>query len=141
MIPPKVIRFLQERASVGFAGTRDDNLVPRGHRISGWQADASGRTITVFIPTAFTAGLIEALRSNGQIAITVEETGTNETYQIKGQYLRDRAVRPDEIDIASRARERFVRSVAAMYPGEPVAETLRASIAAPSLAVEVEVRE
>jgi hypothetical protein len=141
MIPPKIIRFLEERASVGFAGTRDGKLVPRGHRLSGWQIDGSGRTITVFVPASWTTGLVEALRSNGQMAITLEEVGTHETYQIKGRYLGDRAVRPDEIDIATRARERFVKALLAMFSGEPVATMLRASVPSPSLAVEVEVRE
>jgi len=141
MIPPKIIRFLEERANIGFAGARDGELIPRGHRISGWRTDPSGRTITVFIPASWTAGLLDALRSNGQIAITLEEVGTHETYQIKGRYLRDRAVRPDEIDIASESRERFVKALLAMFPGEPVGAMLRASLPSPTLAVEIDVRE
>jgi hypothetical protein len=141
MIPPKLVRFLEERASIGFAGTRDANLVPHGHRISGWQTDPSGRTITVFIPASWTSGLVDALRSNGRMAITLEEVGTHETYQIKGRYLSDRAVRPEEIDIATRARERFVRALLALFPSEPVASMLGASIQPPSLAVEVEVHQ
>jgi hypothetical protein len=141
VIPSKIIRFLEERANIGFAGARDGNLIPRGHRISGWRADPSGRTITVFIPASWTAGLFDALRNNGQIAITVEEVGTHETYQIKGRYLSDRAVRPDEVDIASESRERFVRALLAMFPGESVGAMLRGSLPSPSVAVEIEVRE
>ena len=33
VIPSKIIRFLEERANIGFAGTRDANLVPSGHRL------------------------------------------------------------------------------------------------------------
>jgi hypothetical protein len=141
MIPPKVIRFLEDRASLAFAASRDDNLVPRGHRVSGWHADPTGRTLTVFIPAAWTAGLVDALRSNGRIAITVEEVGTHETYQIKGRYLNDRPVRQEEVEIASRARERFVRALLALFPGEPVGTMLGPSVPAPSLAVAVEVQE
>src|SRR5262245_48701573 len=124
MIPPKIIRFLEERASIGFAGARDDKLVPRGHRVSGWQTDHSGRTITVFVPASWTAGVLDAVRSNGQLAITLEEVGTHETYQIKGRYLGDRAVRPDEIDIATQTRERFVKALSMLFPGEPVGTML-----------------
>jgi hypothetical protein len=141
VIPPKIIRFLEERANIAFAGARDGKLIPRGHRVTGWRTDPSGRTITVFIPASWTAGLLEALRNNGQMAVTLEEVGTHETYQIKGRYLRDRAVRPDEIDIASESRERFVKSLLAMFPGEPVGATLRGSLPSPSVAVEIEVRE
>jgi hypothetical protein len=141
MIPPKVIRFLEDRASIGFAASRDDNLVPRGHRVSGWQTDSTGRTITVFVPASWTAGLVEALRTNGRIAITLEEVGTHETYQIKGRYLNDRPVRQEEVEIANRARDRFVRALLALFPGEQVGTMLGPSIPAPSLAVAVEVQE
>jgi hypothetical protein len=141
VIPSKIIRFLEERANVGFAGARDDKLIPRGHRVSGWQTDPSGRTITVFIPASWTAGLLDSLRSNGQIAVTLEEVGTHETYQIKGRYLGDRAVRPGEIQIATQSRERFVKALLAMMPGEPVGTMLGGSLPSPSLAIEIEVRE
>jgi hypothetical protein len=141
MIPPKIIRFLEERANIGFAGARNGELIPRGHRITGWRTDPAGRTITVFVPASWTAGLLEALRSNGQMAITLEEVGTHETYQIKGRYLGDRAVRPEEIEMASRSRERFVKALLSMFPGAPVGTMLGGSLPSPSLAVEIEVRE
>src|SRR5262245_12443263 len=102
MIPEKIVRFLEERASVGFAGTRDDKLVPCGHRVCGWHVEASGRTLTAFFPPSTSPQLIDALLSNGSIALTFEEVGTHETYQIKGRYLSHRPVAATEIDIASR---------------------------------------
>ena len=116
MIPGKIIRFLEERANVGFAGTRDGNLVPRGHRVSGWQIDAGGRTLTAFIPESSVPHLVEALLDNGRIAVTFEEVGTHETYQLKGRYLSHRPVQPAEIDIADRARERFVKGLRSLLP-------------------------
>jgi hypothetical protein len=141
MIPAKIIRFLEERAQIGFAGTRDGNLVPSGHRVPGWQIDAAGRTLTAFVPESSAARLLEALLDNGRIAITFEEVGTHETYQVKGRYLSHRPVRPAEIEIASRARERFVKGLHALYSDERVTALARASIPAPSLAVEIEVHE
>jgi hypothetical protein len=141
MIPAKILRFLEERASVGFAGTRDANLVPCGHRVSGWRIDAAGRTLTAFVPPSSAARLLEALSDNGRIACTFEEVGTHETYQIKGRCLSHRPVRPDEIEIASRTRERFAKALHALYPDAPLAPLLKASIPTPSLAVEIEVHE
>ena len=141
MIPAKVIRFLEDRASLGFAGTRDGNLVPSGHRVPGWHVDQSGRTLTVFMPDASATRLLEALRDNGRIALTFEEVGTHETYQVKGRYLSHRPVQPAEIAIAGAMRERFARGLRSLNNDEQVAALLAASIPRPSLAVDVGVEE
>jgi len=141
VIPSKIIRFLEERANIGFAGTRDANLVPRGHRLAGWQIDQSGRTLTAFMPAASSPQLLEALRDNGRIAITFEEVGTHETYQVKGRYLSHRPVRPADIEVAGVSRERFARSLRSLYNDEPTAVLMAASVPAPGLAVEVGVDE
>lgn len=141
MIPGKIIRFLEERANTGFAGTRDGNLVPLGHRVCGWQIDAAGRTLTAFVPPASATRLVEALLDNGRIACTFEEVGTHETYQIKGRYLSHRPVQPMDIDLASRTRERFAKGLHSLFPDGGLVALLKASIPAPSLAVEIEVHE
>jgi hypothetical protein len=142
MIPLKIIRFLEERASIGFAGTRDANLVPSGHRVPGWHVDQSGRTLTVFMPDDATAPrLLEALRDNGRIALTFEEIGTHETYQVKGRYLSHRPVRPAEIELADATRDRFARGLRSLYNDEQMTALLTASIPAAGLAVEVGVDE
>ena len=48
----KLIRFL-EHANVAFAGSRDRDLVPFGHRVSGWRIGADQRTMTIFFPDEF----------------------------------------------------------------------------------------
>src|SRR5262245_59916099 len=141
MIPPKIIRFLEERASIGFAATRDGQLVPHGHRVSGWRIDASGRTLTAFVPPSSSEQLVESLLDNGRIAVTLEEVGTHETYQIKGRYLNHRPVQTAEIDIAGRTRERFAKTVRTLFPDPQLAEGLKASIPTPTVAVEIEVHE
>ena len=141
MIPAKIIRFLEERASLGFAGTRDNNLVPSGHRVPGWHIDQSGRTLTVFMPDASAPRLLEALRDNGRIAVTFEEVGTHETYQVKGRYLSHRPVRHAEIEIADAARDRFGRGLRSLNNDERVTALITASIPKPGLAVEIGVEE
>ena len=141
MIPGKIVRFLEERANISFAGTRDANLVPRGHRVSGWLIDAGGRTLTAFIPESSVPHLVEALLENGRIAVTFEEVGTHETYQLKGRYVSHRPVQPTEIAIVNRARERFMKGIRGLYTDPGVADLMGASIPAPRLAVEIEVQE
>jgi hypothetical protein len=140
MIPAKIVKFLEQHANIGFAGLRDANLVPFGSRISGWQVGADGRTLTVFLP-AFADRLADALLDNGQIAVTVEEFPMHETYQLKGRYRNHRPVRPDEIEIARRTRERFATSVRTLVTDEEPINQLRASIPEPTVAVEIDVLE
>lgn len=140
MIPGKIVRFLDHYANLAFAGTRDRKLVPHGHRVSGWQLGADARTFTAFIAHGFTDGLLEALDDNGQLAVTVEEFPSHETYQLKGRYLRHRPIQPDDLAIVERVRGRYVKSVRHMHPDAPI-NVLQAFILAPSIAIEFEVQE
>src|SRR5687768_15423078 len=116
MIPGKIVRFLEQYANVAFAGTRDRNLVPHGHRVSGWGVGPDGRTITAFVPDDLTGSLLESLQDNGQFALTIEEFPSHETYQFKGRYLRHRPLQPEDTAAVDRIRERFVRNVTPLYP-------------------------
>jgi hypothetical protein len=140
MIPGKIVRFLEQYANVAFAGTRDRDLVPHGHNVCGWRVGADLCTMTAFVPEEFTPGLVEALQENGELAVTVEEFPSHETYQFKGRYLRDRAVRHDDVEIVDRIRRRFVRSLRAIF-ADVSEDVLNAFVSKPSLAVEFEVLE
>ena len=140
MIPGKIVRFLEQYANVGFAGTRDRDLVPHGHKVCGWRVGADLRTMTALVPEEFTPGLVESLQENAELAVTVEEFPSHETYQFKGRYLRDRAVRHDDMEIVDRIRRRFVRSLRPIYADAPE-DVLNAFVSNPSLAVEFEVLE
>ena len=141
MIPAKIIRFLEERANVGFAGTRDAALVPLGHRLSAWQVDVAGRALTAFMRPFSEARFVESLRENGAIAFTIGEMTTHETYQIKGRYLSHRPVQGVEAELADRVRDRLAKTLLAQYHDERIDPFVRASIPTPTLAVAVEVTE
>jgi hypothetical protein len=141
MIPNKIIRFLEERANIGFAGTRDTGLVPLGHRVSAWQVDAAGRALTAFMRPFAEARFVESLRENGAIAFTIGEMTTHETYQIKGRYLSHRPVQGVEAELADVVRERLTKALYAVYQDERINPFVRASIPAPTLAVAVEVTD
>ena len=107
MIPGKIVRFL-DRANISHAGTRDRNLVPHGHRVSGWRLGGDGRTLVVLLPEGARPHLIESLEDNGQFSVTVEEYPAHETYQFKGRYVRHRPIEGEDIQVADRVRERFL---------------------------------
>jgi hypothetical protein len=140
VIPGKIVRFLEQRANVAFAGTRSRDLVPFGHRASGWCIGADGRTLTAFLPEPISAGLVESLEENGELALTVEEFPAHETYQFKGRYVRHRPVQREDIDIVDRIRERFLKNMRTVYPHAPEGAVGRL-ISPPGLAVEFEVFE
>jgi hypothetical protein len=85
--------------------------------------------------------MVATLIDNGRIAVTLEELGTHETYQIKGRYLSHRPVRPSELEIVSRTRERLVKALRGFFYDEPLTAAIQASIPVPSLAVEIAVDE
>jgi hypothetical protein len=139
MIPPRIVTFLT-RANVAQAGTRDRQLVPHGHRVSGWHVDASASTLTALIPATSLAHLIESVEDNGWLTMTVEEYPAHEAYQFKGRYLRHRPAGPHDIEVADRQRERFLRSVLPFF-GEEAGVPVRAFTQRPVLAVEFQVLE
>jgi hypothetical protein len=140
LIPGKIVRFLEHHANVAFAGIRDRDLVPFGHRVSGWRVGDDQRTMTVLFPGEFLDRLVESLHQNGELAVTVEEFPSHETYQLKGLYRHHRGIRDGDAEIAERARRRFVKALKPMYPGAPD-DVLNAFVSPPSLAVEFEVFE
>jgi hypothetical protein len=139
MIPGKIIRFL-DRANVAFAGTRDRNLVPHGHRVSGWVVGVDGRTLTALIPDVSRPHLLESLLDNGQFSMTTEEFPAHEAYQFKGRYVGHRPVGPSDVEAADRTRERFLKALRPMYPPEAERPIL-SFIPEPGIAVEFEVHE
>lgn len=140
MIPNRIVRFLEHDANLAFAGTRDRHLVPCGHRVSAWQVGNNRRTLTAFVAETFTDGLLEALEDNGQVALTVEEFPSHETYQFKGKFLRHRPIADDDLAVVNRVRERFVRRMKSLNSDVPPS-VLSDYIVKPAMAVEFEVHD
>lgn len=111
MIPGKIASFLEQRANVAACGTRDKDLVPHGHRVSGWRVGPGPDTMECSIPEEFTEHLLDSLHDNGRIAVTIEEFPSHETYQFKGRYLTHRPPAADDLAIHEQCRERFARSL------------------------------
>ena len=139
LIPGKIVRFLEQYANVASAGTRDRDLVPFGHRVSGWRVGADQRTMTILFPDESTRRLVESLQQNGELAVTVEEFPSHETYQFKGRYLYHRDVLHDDVEVVDRIRLRFVKSLRPLL--QQPEDVLKAFVSPPALAVEFEVSE
>jgi hypothetical protein len=138
MIPEVIVLFL-ERAIVAIGGTRDKNLVPHVHRVSGWSCSPDRRTITCLISEEFTRDLLSSLEDNGQFALTACEVPSHETYQFKGNYVGSRPSDEADATVFQKCRERFVERIMSLF-GFPE-EACRAFVPRPSLAMTFEVRE
>jgi hypothetical protein len=139
LIPGKIVRFLEQYANVASAGTRDRDLVPFGHRVCGWRVGADQRTMTILFPDESTRRLVESLQQNGELAVTVDEFPSHETYQFKGRYLYHRDVLHDDVELVDRIRRRFVKSMRPLL--QQPEDVLKAFVSPPALAVEFEVSE
>ena len=140
MIPGKLVRFLEQYANVAFAGIRDRELVPFGHRVCGWRVGSDLQTMTIVFPDQFTSRLLELLQQNGELALTVEQFPSHETYQFKGRYLRHREAGADDVEAANRVRGRFVKSMRPIHVDQPE-EVLKAFVLSAAVAVDFEVAE
>ena len=140
LIPGKLVRFLEQYANVAFAGIRDRDLVPFGHRVSGWRVGADQRTITFLFPDEFLPRLLESLQQNRELAVTVEAFPSHETYQFKGHYLSHREIDGGDVDAADRLRRRWVKSLRTVYT-HAREDVLKGFVSPPSLAVDIEVLE
>jgi hypothetical protein len=107
--------------------------------VSGWSVGPDRQTISCSIPEEFTHDLLSSLADNGQFALTVEQIGTHETYQFKGDYVGSRP--PDEADLVvfERCRERFGKVVSSFYPYSE--EQSRAYVMNPGIVISFKVRE
>jgi len=139
MIPGKILTFLQDKGAVAVSGTRDANLIPQIQYVSGWDVESDKRTLRCSIPEAYIDNLISSLDDNGQLSLTVEQIGSHETYQFKGNYIG--STPPNSADLAAhqRIKNRFAKLVSQLF-GLPEDMCL-AYIPRPSLVVRFTVRE
>jgi uncharacterized protein len=139
MIPGRILRFLEDQGTIAVSGTRDANLIPHVHPVSGWEVEPDKETIRCSINQAYLDNLISSLQDNGEFALTVEQIGSHETYQFKGRYLG--STQPASADLAAHQRmtNRFARAVNQLF-GVPE-DSCRAYIPRPTLVVRFTVRE
>ena len=58
-IPGVILRFL-ERASIAYAATRDADLAPHFHWVSGWMSEPDPQLLAFFVAEPFRARLLES---------------------------------------------------------------------------------
>ena len=89
MLPNRIVDFVQGPYLM-VVSTRDDRLFPCGDWAFGAMAQAEHDSVTIFLPDALHEANIRNARSNGKIALVMGHDDGHETYQLKGDYIRDR---------------------------------------------------
>jgi hypothetical protein len=137
MIPGKIIHFLEE-AIVAMGGSRDNDLQPHVHRISGWMLAPDQETVTCLVAEGFTHEL-SSVEENGEFALTVCDVPSHEAYQFKGRFIALRPITEGDLGVFQRFRDRFVARIHQLF-GFPE-EILRLYIPQPVIALSFKVRE
>ena len=141
-IPDVIARFLEDRSTVGVASTRDRDLRPRIHYLSGWSVAEGGRELLCLVGRGFTDGLAETLRESPLLAVTIEHIGPHETYQFKGVVVGSRGAEPADREVWERIRRRFSEAVRRVDPHLGLEDPqLRDYIPPPETALRLSLRE
>ena len=83
-IGPEQAALLLARPVSANVATRDAAHRPHLTRAVGFRLSADRRRVTVFLPAAASACVLDDLRANGQIAVVFSEPATDRTVQLKG---------------------------------------------------------
>lgn len=137
-IPDEIAAFL-ESATLAVAGTRDRGLVPHAHRPSGFGVSRDGESVVCLFAEAFCENLASSLDDNLEIALTVSQAGSHETYQLKGRRVRSAPVEAGDLLLYDSCLERGVKALAPLLGFSE--ETLRENLPPPTFRVDFSVRE
>jgi len=140
MVPRDIANFLA-RASVAVVSTRDDDLVPHLHFLSGWSVAEDLGSVVCLVPPSFDDGVTERLARHADLAMVAEVIGPHETYQLKGRYIDHRPAGEADRQVFEECRQRFVDAVQRHLRGRFGEDALRARFREPALAVRFAVDE
>lgn len=140
MIPGILVDFLAG-ASVAIASTRNENLVPHVHWLSGWQVEDDHHTVFCLVASGFNDSLLDSLRAHGHFAMVAERIGPHECYQFKGSYVDSRPATVDDQALVEACRARFAAGVRGLHGDRYSDRLLRDSIPEPLIAIRFRVNE
>ena len=96
MLTSKLKSFLGNALGMGM-GTCDANLVPDFSRVLGARA-IDDYHVQLFIDRPTSTRTLDNLRDNGKLSVVVVEIHNAESYQLKGRFVSESNVTPEEQD-------------------------------------------
>jgi hypothetical protein len=122
MIPERLVAFVHGPV-VSWVGTRDARLRPAVTWVFGARVSAGKDEITVFIPDIEAEQVKRNAEHNGQIAFTVADGISHESYQFKGKLVELRTTSEEERAVQDIHRSKMM-SYMRMFP-KPLFEGYR----------------
>jgi hypothetical protein len=107
----ELVAFLNSGLSV-MAATRDGRLRPETVRVLALEARAGEEEMTVFLPDAVSARMLENLRDNGRIAVVATHPMDNRSVQLKGAMVSCQPATDLQRSPADAYRAKMARSLA-----------------------------
>ena len=122
-IGPEQAALIARPVSANVA-TRDAARRPHLTRAIGFRLSADRRRVTVFLPAAASACVLDDVRANGQIAVVFSEPATDRTVQLKGSDASIAPVEADDLEHLRAYAEAFADAIGELGFARQVAQTV-----------------
>jgi hypothetical protein len=137
MLPRAISEMIGRHTYFSGAGTRDDDRIPRSHRVWGVRLHPDD-SVTFMVPPYGTEDLEACAVSDRHVALTIGELPSHETYQLKGRAVRVAPPSADDLSYFRAYRERMCAHIVTLGFPEPLA---RAWLLDPMLTVTMRTEE
>jgi hypothetical protein len=135
MLDDRLVEFLQQGLAINI-GTRNARLAPSAAYVGAVIVDADRRHLTVFVPLAAAAAVLDDLLANGQAAVVCARPEDDRAGQVKGTFVSVRPATDDEEPVVRQQFDGFLRQLELIgMPGE----STRPWLIWPALAVRLRV--
>ncbi|HEY7374456.1 MAG TPA: hypothetical protein VIF57_19990 [Polyangia bacterium] len=109
-LPPE-LHALLDGPCVMHLATRNAALEPLSILAFGLRAAADDREVTVFVPASLAPLILDNLRDNGQMAVTLVRPSDHRSLQIKGVWLGERRTTDDDRAFLTRYRDAMLNEM------------------------------
>ena len=121
MIPQEVIDITNS-PHLGYVGSRDENMIPVARQCWGVDLRAMKDIIIIYVVQAQFEPMLKNFQHNGRITVTLSEPYNHTSYQLKGQFLKARAMTEDEAGLQQQYRDKLVGFISSLGYSKEQAE-------------------
>ena len=105
---PKVVIDLTNGIYLSYAGSRDESMMPMTRPCWGVDLKAEQDIIIVYVVEAQFEPMLKNCQDNGRITINLTDANSHTSYQLKGQFLKVRAMTEAEALLQQQYRVKLV---------------------------------
>ena len=103
MIPQEVVDLING-PHLGHVGSRDENMIPLTRQCWGEDLRAMKDIIIIYVVQAQFELMLKNFQHNSRISVTLSEPYNHTSYQLKGQFLKARAMTKDDAALQQQHR-------------------------------------